>query len=71
MSTLAITFSAGGNTGAQLRKLATQIENLSMGVPDVVPTGADTVLTIDNGPSAGTASVQITAGPYQSSKFYI
>jgi hypothetical protein len=69
MATLAITIAAGGNAGQTLRRLAFQLQQAAAGVPDVVPTGASTVLTIDNAPSAGSASVQITAGPYQSSLF--
>lgn len=69
MATLAITYTAGSETGALLRRLAKQIEKAAAGVPDSVPTGASTVLTIDNAPSNGKASVQLTAGPYQSSLF--
>jgi hypothetical protein len=71
MATLAVTFTAGSETGALLRRLAKQIENAAAGVPDRVPTGASTVLTIDNAPATGNASVQITAGPYQSSLFLV
>lgn len=70
MATLTLTITAGSNPGEVLRRLAKQIEQCAVVVPDSVCTGASTVLTIDNGPSAGVASVQITAGPYQSNKFY-
>ena len=71
MATLAITFTAGSNTGALLRRLAKQIEKAAIDVPDHVSTGASSVLTIDNAPSTGVASVQLTAGPYQSSVFRV
>lgn len=70
MATLTITIAAGSYPGEVLRRLAKQIEQCAVVVPDSVSTGASSVLTIDNSPSAGTASVQITAGPYQSSKYY-
>lgn len=69
MATLTITQTAGSEAGAILRRLANQIEKAAADVPDRVPTGASTVLTIDNAPATGTASVQITAGPYQSNLY--
>ena len=71
MATLTITLAAGSETGALLRRLARQIEKAAIDVPDRVSTGASTVLTIDNAPSTGVASVQITAGPYTSSVFRV
>jgi hypothetical protein len=71
MATLTITYAAGAQAGPQLRRLVHQLEKAVIGIPDTVPTGASTVLTIDNNPSGGTASVQITAGPYQSSLFLV
>jgi hypothetical protein len=65
MATLTWTIAAGSNPGEVLRRLGKQIENAASVVPDNVYSGASTVLTIDNAPSAGVASVQITAGPYQ------
>lgn len=70
MATLTITIAAGSYPGEVLRRLAEQIEKAAVVVPDNVSSGASTVLTIDNAPSAGSASVQITAGPYQSSLLY-
>lgn len=67
MATLTVTIAAGNETGAILRKLAKNIEQIASGVPDRVSSGASTVLTIDNGPASGAVSVQLTAGPYQSS----
>lgn len=67
MATLAVTFTANSQAGAQLRRLAKAIELAAAPLPDNVSTGASTVLTIDNGPSTGTVSVQITAGPYAGS----
>lgn len=69
MATLAVTYTAGSETGAALRELARQITAMSLAVPDRTPTGASTVVTFDNAPSTGNVSVQITAGPYQSSLF--
>jgi hypothetical protein len=40
-------------------------------VPDKVGSGASTVLTIDNAPATGVASVQLTAGPYQNTSALI
>lgn len=71
MATLTITLAAGSNTGATLRKLAARIEQAANGIPDIVSSGASTVLTIDNAPSVGVATVQITAGPYQSSSLAV
>ncbi len=62
---------ANGDAGAILRRLGKQIELIAGGMPDRVTTGASTVLTIDNAPAAGTVSVQITAGPYQSSLYQV
>lgn len=65
MSTLAITIPVtNGDAGALLRRLAQQIEKAAAPIPDRVASGASIVLTIDNAPSAGLATVQITAGPY-------
>lgn len=69
MATVTITIpanSASGGAGEFGRGLARAIEQAFAGVPDKTSTGASTVLTIDNGPATGLASVQITAGPYQS-----
>lgn len=71
MATLTITIAAGSNPGEILRRLARSVEKCAVVVPDNVSTGASTVLTINNAPSTGTASVQITAGPYQNSSAFI
>lgn len=71
MSTLAVTWTAGSETGASLRALSAAIEKMAGDVPDRVPTGASTVLTIDNGPATGNVSVKLTAGPYQSALFIV
>lgn len=68
MATLAVTFAAGTEPGAALRRVASQLEQLAAQMPDRVSTGASTVLTIDNAPTNGTIGVQITAGPYQTSQ---
>lgn len=67
MATVTVTIPAGNETGAILRKLAANINQIAANVPDKVAGGASTVLTVDNGPATGFVSVQITAGPYQSS----
>lgn len=69
MATLALTWTAGSETGASLRALSAAIEKMSQSVPDRLPTGASTVVTVDNAPATGNVSVQITAGPYQSGLF--
>lgn len=71
MATLAITVAAGANAGSILRRLAAQIENMSIAVPDQVSTGASTVITVDNAPGTGTCTVQITAGPYTSGLYVV
>lgn len=67
MATVTVTFAINTHAGAQLRALAKAIEKVAAPVPDNVSSGASTVLTIDNAPSSGTVSVQISAGPYAGS----
>jgi hypothetical protein len=64
MATVTVTFAANTNAGAQIRRLAKALELAVAQMPDNPGSGASTVLTVDNGPSTGTVSVQITAGPY-------
>jgi hypothetical protein len=71
MAALTITWTANSPVGSQLRGLARAIEQVAANVPDLVSSGASTVLTITAPDSPGEASVQITAGPYQSSKAFI
>lgn len=71
MAAVTVTWTVGTNAGAGLRKLAKQIERAASDVPDLNPTGASTVLTITSTDSPGLASVQITAGPITSAKYYI
>lgn len=71
MATLAITVPAGGNAGAVLRRLAKCIELQVAAMPDQVGSGASVVLTVDNAPATGVASVQVTAGPYQNASALI
>jgi hypothetical protein len=71
MATLTVTFTAGTETGALLRRLAKAIEIQAAAVPDKVGSGASTVLTIDNAPATGNCSVQLTAGPYQNASALI
>lgn len=63
MATLTITFAAGSQAGERLRRMAKQIEQAAVVIPDNLSTGASTVLTIDN----ADPSVQITAGPITNS----
>ena len=69
MATVTITIAAGANAGEKFRRLAKQIEKAAAVVPDNLSSGASTVLTIDN--AVGTASVQITAGPYQNTSAFL
>lgn len=69
MATLTITLTAGSEAGATLRRCAKQLEKAAAILPDRNSTGASTVLTIDNAPSTGTASFQVTGGPVTSSLF--
>lgn len=71
MATLTVTFAKGSNAGAQLRKLSQRINEMASQLPDLNPTGADVVLTVDNGPSTGTVGVQITAGPITTSQYIV
>lgn len=62
MATLPITITAGNNAGASLRQLALAIQKAASVLPDTNPTGASVVLTIDNGPATGVASVIVSGG---------
>jgi hypothetical protein len=66
MATLTVTLPA--DAGGFLRSLSKRIAELSYDIPDQTPSGAANVLTIDNSPGAGTLSVQITSGAYQTGK---
>ncbi len=65
MATIAITQAPGTEAGATLRALAKAIEQAASGVPDRLSSGGNVVLTIDNAPATGTASV-VVSGPYPS-----
>jgi hypothetical protein len=67
MATVTISYAAGSETGAALRKLAKNIEKIAADVPDKVAGGAATVLTVTDSGTGGFCTVQLTAGPYQSS----
>lgn len=60
MATLSVTFAAGSQQGAQIRKLAQRIKEAAIAFPDNVP-GQALTLVIDNAPPNATASVQITS----------
>jgi hypothetical protein len=64
VATLSITVAAGGEFGASMRQFGLAIEKAVANVPDKNSTGASCVLTIDNAPTTGVVSVQVTAGPY-------
>lgn len=66
MATLTINLPTEG--GAFLRHLGKQIMHASLDIPDRTPSGGTLVLTIDNNPSSGTVSVQVTSGPYSTRK---
>lgn len=66
MATLTITLPS--DAGAYLRQLGRRLQELSYSIPDQTPSGAANVLTIDNNPGAGTASVQVTSGAYLGEK---
>lgn len=51
--------------------MAKQLEKAAAAIPDRTPTGASSVLTIDNAPATGAASVQVTSGPYTSSLYIV
>lgn len=64
MASAVITFTAGSEAGATMRKLAQIIQEASMNVPDRNSTGASVTLTINDTPSAGSAvaSVLVAGG---------
>lgn len=68
MATLTINLPT--EAGACLRHLGKQLEALSLDIPDRCPTGGTLVLTIDNAPSSGSISAQITSGPYQTRRVH-
>lgn len=62
MASVTLTSTAGSTFGSSIRSLAGALEKLAQDVPDNNPTGASSVLTIDN--ATGFAKVTISAGPY-------
>jgi hypothetical protein len=71
MSTQAITIAAGGNAGAQLRLLGNLIQKAATPLGDTNGSGASVVLTIDNGPTGGVASVVVSGGGLPTQPTYI
>lgn len=72
IATVTVTWTAGQTAGSGIRGLATALNTLASTLPDANPTGASTVLTIDNATTSGEkCSVQITAGPYTGSKVLV
>lgn len=76
MATLTLTIPANvgandhRNTGAELRRFAKQFEKAVAHVPDKVPSGASTVVTIDNG-AGNLASIVVTSGPYAGTTYLV
>jgi hypothetical protein len=71
VATLAFTFTAGSEGGAQIRQLAKLIEKAAASVPDRNSSGSSLTLTLDNAPSTGFASVLIAgAGLPTQSTYY-
>jgi hypothetical protein len=71
MASVTITLAAGSETGAILRRLAKQIDKMAATVPDKCHSGASSTIVVDNAPSTGVVSVQITGGPYAGSAFLV
>lgn len=69
MATLTFTVAAGGNFGSNVRALAMALNKLVQDVPDGNPTGASSVLTLDNG--TGFAKATISAGPYTNTTGFV
>lgn len=67
MASVTITIAANANAGSVIRRMACQLEAIAAAMPDNPSTGASTVLTIDNAAGGGAGTVQVTAGPYQTS----
>jgi hypothetical protein len=70
MATLAVTWTAGQEAGAQMRKLASVIEQAALNVGDSV-TGASVTLTFDNAPSTGHVSVLVAGGGLATQTTYL
>lgn len=70
MATLALTWAINTNAGSGMRALAHAIQKASENCPDTNSSGASVVLTIDNAPATGIASV-VVSGPYPSNQTYI
>lgn len=68
MATLTFTFAAGAEGGAVIRQMARVLNQLALDLPDRHSSGASLVLTLDNSPSSGVFSAQITAGPAEYQK---
>jgi hypothetical protein len=66
MATLTFTIAVNGQAGSRIRRLAKAIEEAASVLPDNNSSGASVVLTLDNAPSTGFASAQISGGPHTS-----
>jgi hypothetical protein len=66
-----LTFNLPTESGAALRRMALALEQLAQQLPDKQATGATTVLTVDNAPSSGWSTVQLTAGPITTAAVFV
>jgi hypothetical protein len=66
-----LTFNLPTESGAALRRMSLALEQLAQSLPDKQVTGATTVLTVDNAPSSGWATVQLTAGPITTAAVFV
>lgn len=71
MATLALTWTAGSQAGASLRELGNLIQKAATPLGDNNGSGASVVLTIDNAPSGGVASVVVSGGGLPTQTTYI
>lgn len=72
MASVTVTWTAGQTAGSGIRGLANALNKIANDLPDANPTGASTVLTLDNATTSGEkCSVQITAGPYSGAKVLV
>lgn len=69
MASVTVTWTAGQEAGAGMRRLARQIEKAAANCPDKNSTGASVVLTIDN--ALGSHAGVSVAGPYVSGPFLV
>lgn len=71
MATLAVTWTAGQEAGAGMRRLAETIQKAAANVSDTNSTGASVTLTFDNGPATGHVSLLVAGGGLATQTTYI